>query len=104
MSAAQGGQTGDDMSPEQLLAALELIAEQLEIPVRYAAVATEELPGQGGLCVLRGERRIIIERNLGVREKVRLLAAGLGHFDLQNVFMLPRIREAIESARSPDPT
>jgi hypothetical protein len=84
---------------EELLALLERLAEQLEIPVSYAALATEELPGRGGLCVLRGERRIILERTLSTREKAHLLAAGLAHFDLENVFLLPAIRDAIEEAR-----
>jgi hypothetical protein len=55
------------MLDRELLSRLEALAEQLEIPVRYASLATEELAGRGGLCVLRGERQIIIERTLGDR-------------------------------------
>jgi len=87
------------MHPEELLSRLEGVAAQLDIPVRYASLATEELPGRGGLCVLRGQRRIIIERTLGYPEKARLLATGLAHFDLEEVFLLPAVREAIEAAR-----
>jgi hypothetical protein len=86
--------------PEELLSRLEGLAAQLNIPVRYAGLATEELPGRGGLCVLRGQRRIIIERTLGYQEKARLLATGLAHFDLEGVFLLPAVREAIEAARA----
>lgn len=88
---------------EELLARLEGLAEQLEIPVRYASVATEELAGRGGLCVLRGQRRIIIERTLGCREKARLLARGLAQFDLEGVFVLPAVRQAIEDAKTDVP-
>jgi hypothetical protein len=88
------------MHAEELLSLLEGLAEQLEIPVRYASLATEELPGRGGLCVLRGQRRIIIERTLGCREKARLLARGLAQFDLEGVFVLPAVRQAIEDARA----
>ncbi len=88
------------MHAEELLSRLEGVAAQLDIPVRYASLATEELPGRGGLCVLRGQRRIIIERTLGCREKARLLATGLSHFDLEGVFVLPAVREAIEAARA----
>jgi hypothetical protein len=84
---------------EALLSALEAVAEQLRIPVTYAAIATEDLSGEGGLCVIRGERRIIVERSLSCRQKVRLLAAGLAQFDLEDVFILPVVREAIEAAR-----
>lgn len=86
-----------------LLRALEGLAEQLRIPVRYAALATEELPGRGGLCVIRGERRIIIEKDLTTRQKARLLAAGLAQFDFEDVFLLPAVREAIEGARQTPP-
>lgn len=85
---------------EALLSALEAVAEQLRIPVTYAAIATEDLSGEGGLCVIRGERRIIVEGSLSCRQKVRLLAAGLAQFDLEDVFILPVVRGAIEAARS----
>jgi hypothetical protein len=88
------------MQAEELLWRLEGLAEQLNIPVRYANLATEELPGRGGLCILRGERRIIIERTLSYREKARLLATGLAHFDLEGVFVLPAIRQVIEAAKA----
>jgi len=91
------------MQDEALLRMLEELAEQLQIPVTYAALATEELPGRGGMCVFRGERRIIIERSLGTREKARLLAEGLAEFDFDDVFLLPAVREAIERARGARP-
>jgi len=88
------------MQDQGLLTALEAAAEQMKIPVAYAALATEDLPGRGGLCVLHGERRIIIERTLSVREKARLLAAGLAQFDLEDIYLLPIVREAIERSRT----
>jgi len=93
----------DTMQDEALLRVLEELAEKLQIPVTYAALATEELPGRGGMCVFRGERRIIIERSLGMREKARLLAEGLAEFDFEDVFLLPAVREAIERARRARP-
>ncbi len=91
------------MRDEGLLVALEGLAEQLQIPVRYAVLATEELPGRGGMCLIHGERRIIIEKDLTIREKARLLAAGLAQFDFEDVFLLPAVREAIERARQTPP-
>jgi hypothetical protein len=88
------------MDAETLLGLLERVAERLDVPVGYAALATEELPGRGGLCIVRGERRLIIERSLTAREKVRLLAASLGEFELDGLFLPPAVREAIENARS----
>ncbi len=87
------------MDARELLTALEGLAELLQIPVTYATLATEELTGRGGLCVVHGERRIIIERTLTAREKARLLATGLAQFDLEDVFLLPAVRQAIEETR-----
>ena len=87
------------MDDAGLLVALEHLAETLGIPVRYAELATDELPGRGGLCVLHGKRRIIIERSLGDRDKSRLLAQGLAQFDLEGVFLLPAVRDLIDAAR-----
>ena len=88
------------MQNEGLLTALEELAEQLKIPVTYASLATEELPARGGMCVIHGERRIILERSLTAREKAYLLAAGLAQFDFEDVFLLPAVREAIERAKA----
>ena len=99
MAARARGGVVSAMQAEELLSRLEGLADQLRIPVRYASLATEELPGRGGLCILRGERQIIIERTLGNREKARLLATGLAQFDLEGVFLLPAVREAIEDTK-----
>ena len=90
------------MHDQGLLSLLEGLAEQLQIPVDYVDLATEELAGRGGLCVLRGERRIIIERTRDFREKTRLLAAGLAKFDLEGVYLLPAVRQALEEAKETD--
>jgi hypothetical protein len=87
---------------EHLLALLEGLAEQLGIPVRYASLSTEEYGAEGGACVIRGDRRIIIEQSLSGRQKARLLAEALGDTDLESFFLLPAVREAIERARKID--
>jgi len=87
------------LSGDTLIDLLEQCANRLGIPVRYAALATEELAGRGGLCVFKGEPLIVIERSLSQTEKARLLAAGLAHFDLEDVYMPPAVREAIDAAK-----
>ena len=88
------------MQDERLLMLLELLAADLEIPVRYADISTDEIRAEGGSCLLRGARQIILERGLGVKQKVRLLAAGLAELNLDGMFLLPAVREAVEAARA----
>lgn len=87
------------MRDEGLLVRLEVLAEQLGVPVRYAGIATEESAGEGGACTLRGHRSIIIERTLPPRRKAELLARALADFDLEGVFVLPAVREMLDRAR-----
>ena len=84
---------------DTLLYLLEQCADRLGIPVRYAELVTEEIAGRGGLCVFKGEPLIVIERSLSQAEKTRLLAAGLAHFDLEDVYMPPAVRVAIDAAK-----
>jgi hypothetical protein len=100
--ACRGRDRGEPKMTERsrLLPLLERAAEHLGIPVRYAEVATDELTGRGGLCVVRGERRLIIERSLSDREKARLLAHGLAQLEVDAIYLPPAVREAIEEARS----
>ncbi len=82
-----------------MLALLEALAEQLGIPVTYASLSTEEYGARGGACLVRGDRRIIIERALSGRQKAHLLAEALAESDIDSFFLLPAVREAIEDAR-----
>lgn len=88
------------MDERHLLTLLERLADALAIPVSYADLTTEELSGRGGLCVLRGERRIILERSLRPRRQAELLAEGLAGFDLEGTYLVPAVREALEAAHA----
>jgi hypothetical protein len=86
-----------------LVRLLERAAGSLGIPVTYEDLATEELAGRGGSCVVYGERRIIVERSLGSREKARLLALALSRMEVETLYLPPAVRTAIEAARRADP-
>ena len=83
------------MDPSVLTARLASVAEQLGIDVRFERM--EE--GRGGLFTLRGERRIVVNDLLPEEEKAEVLAEVLARFDLENVFLLPQVRDAIERYR-----
>lgn len=70
--------------PEPILEALQALAEQLGVDVRYEPMGGGA-SGTGGLCRVRGQYRVIIDRRLPARERVEILAAALGRFDLSAV-------------------
>ena len=64
---------------EAKLARLEEIALEQGIQVHYDRLEAAGLKLQGGICTVRGERHLFIERRRPVAEKVRLLEEYLEH-------------------------
>ena len=51
---------------------------------------------KGGLCNLRGQNVIIMDRRMPPRERIDLLVRVLNQFDLSPIFMKPYVRLIIE--------
>ena len=51
---------------------------------------------EGGYCLLREEKMMVINRRTTIPKKNRTLALGLSEYGLDNVFISPALREAIE--------
>lgn len=65
------------MTQEAMLEELEAIADRLSVKVSYEALAATV--GSGGLCRVRGEYRVIIDKRLQAGERLAALAQALGH-------------------------
>jgi hypothetical protein len=84
-----------EMRESKVLMELEALAEKLGIEV-----IQERLPkSRSGLCRLRGQYMLFIERNLEETEKVQVMACALSRFPLDNTQMLPGIRQMLEEYR-----
>jgi hypothetical protein len=68
------------MKPEVLLAGLEKTAEELAVKVSYESLRASV--GLGGLCRVKGQFRIIIDKKAGLNERIATLAQALSRFDL----------------------
>ena len=83
------------MTDEAILTELEAVAAKLHIEVIY-----ESLETSGGLCKVKGKSLIVINQNLPIKEKVKLLASELSKFDTESLFILPKVREVLGETRS----
>jgi hypothetical protein len=81
------------MDDEEILAQLEGAARRLGVPVRY-----EDCGVPGGLCTVRGERVIIVERGADARLRARVLARALGEIGTEGLYLSPVVRELIDEA------
>ncbi len=79
------------MTQEQLLKELESLAANCCIAVRY-----EKGDFEGGFCILKAERLVVINKKLAPPRKASLLAQGLAEIGIEDRYLKPAIREYIE--------
>lgn len=83
------------MEQHELLTELESIASRLGIKVRY-----EKGDFEGGYCVLKSERIVVINKKLSPRMRLSVLARGINEIGLNNIYVNPAVREFIEDELS----
>jgi hypothetical protein len=86
------------MKIDDTLRELEQVAQKKNIRVAYEAIGGEL--GAGGLCKVKGEWRVIVDKRATPGERVTVLAQALAGFPLEDVFVTPEVREVIEKSRA----
>ncbi len=82
------------MDDESILESLEKILSDLSIEVRY-----ERGEFQGGLYRYKDKRQIVINKDLGMEQKIRIIANEIkANVELDNLYLLPALREVIDDA------
>ena len=81
------------MKPEVVLELLENVAEQLGVRVSYETLSTTLM--HGGLCKVKGEYRVIIEKRATAEERVVTLATSLATFDTSELELSTKVREIL---------
>jgi hypothetical protein len=79
------------MKHEELINEFQTLAGQLGITVRY-----EKGDFEGGYCILKDRKLLLVNRRLMPSRKASVLAAALQEIGLENVFLKPALREYIE--------
>jgi hypothetical protein len=79
------------MTSEELLEELKALASEMGLKVRFETGNFE-----GGYCLLREQKMLVINRRTSVPKKNRVLSLGLHEFGLDAVYVSPALREAIE--------
>ena len=76
---------------EVILLELKELAEQIGYRIRY-----EKGDFDGGYCLLKDQRFIIINKKIDVKKKISILARNLYEIGIENVYLKPALREVIE--------
>ena len=78
------------------MALLEELAYRLGIQIRYEKIKDEESRSSGGLCRLKEKEVILVDSRAKTKDKIQTLVEALRHFDLDNIYVRPAIRELLE--------
>jgi hypothetical protein len=76
---------------EELIQELQEVARQLGVTVRF-----ERGDFEGGYCILRAQRLLLINRRLLPSRKAAVLAAAVHEIGLEQVFLKPALRAFID--------
>ena len=81
------------MKSELMLELLEAAADQLSIKVSYETLGASI--GHGGLCRVKGQYRVIVDKRATPQERVTTLASALGSFDITELELPQKVRDII---------
>ena len=76
---------------EVILLELKELAEQIGYRIRY-----EKGDFDGGYCLLKDQKYIIINKKIDVKKKISILARNLHEIGIENIYLKPALREIIE--------
>jgi len=83
------------MKPDVLLELLESAADQLGIRVSYEALQTAVV--HGGLCKVKGQYRIIVDKRATSEERVTTVATALAKVDTSALELPAKVREVLRT-------
>ena len=84
------------MDDQHLFDELLRAAEKLGVDMRIEPFETPA-PKGGGLCVVRGERLVLIDQRAPLLDRILVLAQALSELGSETVYMAPKARELIEA-------
>jgi hypothetical protein len=80
------------MKAEQLTEILETAAQQLGVKIRYENLAASGPTGGGGLCKVKGEWCVIMDKKTAPSERVSILCDALATMDTDGISLPPKVR------------
>ena len=84
------------MKAEQIYQDLKDLAEKLDVTVSEQSFRTSGIPVKSGFCLIKGKMHCIIDKNISLHKKTKILARSIADLPHENVFVVPAVREIIQ--------
>jgi hypothetical protein len=93
------------MDENTIIDQLEELIKSFDIRIRREPMKQDEdlVKVVGGLCLLRGEYVLIISSKATTMERINALATALKHFDLDQIYLRPVLRELLDKVPEQKP-
>ena len=85
------------MKKEKLYIEFENLAEKLGL-----RVIKGKGDFQGGSCIIKDEKVIVVNKNKPIEQKLKILASCFNKIDLNGVYIVPALRDYIENLNTLD--
>jgi len=86
------------MKPDQLYQELKDLAERIHITVSEENLKTSGIKVKSGLCTVKGKQIFIMDKHKSVHKKIRILAEQLATMPLEDLYIIPAVRELLNKA------
>jgi len=86
------------MQNSKVLGYLEDLAFRLGIEIVYEKLGEADFSIEGGLCKVKGVYKIFMDPSTPLEVQIEILARALSSFKIEDVYLLPFIREILEKA------
>ncbi|PIE67687.1 MAG: hypothetical protein CSA23_02615 [Deltaproteobacteria bacterium] len=90
---------GVSVKSEQIYHELKELAEKLDVTVSEQSFRATGIPVKSGFCIIKGRMHCIIDKKLTVSKKTHVLARTLAAFPLENLYMVPAVRDMIGKSK-----
>ena len=81
------------LSNSELMQHLIQLAASLDIRIREDSIEGS----RGGLYILKGSKHVVVDRDLDPNEKIDIIVDAVKKQDLSNVYVLPALRDLLET-------
>ena len=86
------------MKPEQIYHELITLAEKFDITVSEQNFRSTGIKATSGFCIVKGQNRFIMDKNLKINAKIDALAAYLNQLPHEDMYIMPALRDVLDRA------
>ena len=85
------------MNDDQLYQELRNLAEKMDVVVAEHNFRHVGISVKSGFCIVKGQNLFIMDKHLKVQDKIEVLAGFLSEQPLEDIYILPVLRDLLET-------